>query len=75
MKGEFYIARSLTTKTTLWGSLEQAEGVHRSLVKPAPSNSSTTALEIKAGLLRVVLSVFPDGWVSFSVVTLPLVCV
>lgn len=43
MKGEVYIACSLTTKITLWGSLGQAEGVHWSLVKPAPSNSSTTA--------------------------------
>lgn len=64
MKGEFYITSRLTTKITFWGSLEQAEEGHWSLVKLAPSNSSTTALEIKAGLLRVVLSVFPDGWVS-----------
>lgn len=39
-----------------------------SVEKQAPSYSSTTTLEIKAG----VISVFPESWGAFSVVALAL---
>ena len=65
---EGWVLYSLST-TMLYRILcSMQERVTGALWKPAPSNSSTTSLEIKAGLFRVALSAFPDVWGSFFAV-------